>query len=130
MKIYLAGPMAGYKDFNFPLFHRAADKLRAQGHTVFSPAEDDEAQYGGDANKSSTGDPQDANRQGFNIRKSYFNDLKNICLEAEAVAFLPGWEESSGAGGEHGVVRALNKYLTDDNKLKYIYLTEEWINEV
>ena len=39
MNIYVAGPMRGYPEFNFPSFHAAAAQLRAAGHTVFNPAE-------------------------------------------------------------------------------------------
>ena len=37
--IYIAGPMSGKVDHNYPAFHAAAKFLREKGWTVFSPAE-------------------------------------------------------------------------------------------
>lgn len=37
--IYIAGPMSGLIDFNFPAFHSTAKRLRADGHSVVNPAE-------------------------------------------------------------------------------------------
>ena len=39
MKVYLAGPMSGYPEFNYPMFFAMAAKLRAQGFEVVNPAE-------------------------------------------------------------------------------------------
>ena len=39
MRVYIAGPMSGIKDMNFPAFHAAAAELRALGHEVVNPAE-------------------------------------------------------------------------------------------
>lgn len=45
-KIYLAGPMSGLPDLNYPAFHAAAAKLRAMGHVVLNPAENPEPACG------------------------------------------------------------------------------------
>ena len=39
MRIYIAGPMTGIKDFNYPAFHAAAKQLRAYGDEIINPAE-------------------------------------------------------------------------------------------
>ena len=38
-RVYLAGPMTGYPDYNYPAFHCAAEQYRAAGFDVVSPAE-------------------------------------------------------------------------------------------
>ena len=38
-KIYLSGPMTGFKDYNYQMFNDAAKKLRAEGFEVVNPAE-------------------------------------------------------------------------------------------
>lgn len=39
MKIYIAGPMSGIADHNFPAFDSAREALVHEGHTVVSPAD-------------------------------------------------------------------------------------------
>lgn len=109
MKIYVAGPMRGIPEFNFPAFHRAAAELRAAGHYVFNPAERDNEQHGKDISKgNATGDEtQAAAEHGFNLREALSEDLAWVCLEADAIALLPGWERSKGAAAERATAVAL-----------------------
>jgi Domain of unknown function (DUF4406) len=104
MKVYLAGPMRGYPEFNHPAFRAGARRLREAGHEVFSPAEHNE-RLGLDT-RASDGD-QAAIEDAFPLRKLLGDDLAWICAHAEAVVLLPGWEQSSGACAEAAVARAL-----------------------
>lgn len=106
-KIYLAGPMRNFPDFNFPAFHRAADKLRAQGHIVFSPAEMDEKNHGKGFTSGLKGDHKELVSVGFSLRKALGADLAWICEEADTVALLPDWEMSKGARAEKATAEAL-----------------------
>lgn len=92
-KIYLAGPMRGYVDSNFPAFNIAAASLRGNGYFVFNPAENDELMV----------------KQGvpITIRRCLEIDLAWICREADAIALLPGWEDSTGATAERATAIAL-----------------------
>ena len=82
MKIYLSGPMTGLPDFNYPAFHAAAAALRDEGHIVYSPAEF--------LKPGETFEP----RRAFAMFSAF------ICLEADLVVVLPGWEKSNGATTE------------------------------
>lgn len=110
LKIYLAGPMTGIVEFNFPAFHAAAAQLRAEGHEVFNPAEADIERHDGvDISIGNVnGDPAVAAAQhGFDRRVALGQDLDWICAEADAVALLPGWQASKGATAERAVALAL-----------------------
>lgn len=99
MRIYLAGPMRGIKDFNFPAFTFAADKLRAMGYEVFSPAEKGEEHI-------LTDNPGIQESIDFR-RKVFALDMNWICSNADTVALLPGWEKSSGARAEKALAEAI-----------------------
>ena len=110
MKIYLAGPMRGIPQFNFPAFHEAAARLRADGHTVFSPAERDIERHGGVdiSADNATGDLKHAaETHGFSLRVALAEDTAWICREADAIALLPGWAASRGATAEFFLAEAL-----------------------
>ena len=108
MKVYLAGPMSNQPQFNFPAFMSATEYLRNQGYEVFNPAEEDIRKYGKkDWMDDPEGNPEEAKKNGFNLRETLGMDLNYICQFADAVAFLPGWEESKGALAEFYTARAL-----------------------
>lgn len=106
--IYVAGPMRGYPEFNFPAFFAAADKLREKGWKVFNPAQKDVETHGTELFTSNkTGDTDAAVQQGFSLRDALKWDTEKICLECDAIAMLPGWEKSAGAFAEWALARAL-----------------------
>lgn len=109
MKIYVAGPMRGIPEFNFPAFNAAADRLRAEGHSVFNPAERDNERHGTDISKGNFEGCEEkaAKEHGFNLREALGADLAYICGEADAIAMLPGWEHSKGAQAERATAIAL-----------------------
>lgn len=82
--IYLSGPMKGYPESNYPLFHRVAADLRAEGHRVYSPHE------------FAPAGPLDQTT----MRKAFAEYSKFICLEADTIVLLPGWEKSKGVSAE------------------------------
>ena len=120
MKIYIAGPMRSIPHFNFPAFHAAAAQLRSEGHFVFNPAERDIAKTGVDISQDNlTGDNDlAASKYGFSLREALKDDLEFICLEADAVALLPGWQASKGAQAERATALALGLHVFELSQVK------------
>lgn len=106
---YIAGPMRGYDQFNFPAFLEAAEKLRDAGYVVLSPAEHDLA--GGF-------DPtRPMEEQGFDLRDALLWDITAV-LNSDLVVVLNGWEASQGAQAEIAVALAAGiPYKTLPNAL-------------
>jgi len=110
MKLYLAGPMRGIPEFNYPDFHKYAAQLRSDGHVVFSPAERDIERHGGvdiSVGNRAGDETQAAVEHGFDIREALADDLAFICTEADGIAMMPGWEGSRGARAEKATAEAL-----------------------
>lgn len=106
--IYIAGPMSGLPEFNFPAFNSAAAIWRAEGWEVFNPAEKD-TEAGLDAEAYKTGDAELATATGFNFREAYLWDIEAV-LKSNAIYMLRGWENSPGARGEHAVAIAIKRH--------------------
>lgn len=88
---YLAGPMRGIEDYNFPEFRRQTQWLRAAGWKVFSPAERDEADP--DINNGDDLAGWNGSR-GLDYFMAY--DLRAVC-QMDCVILMDGWEKSQGA---------------------------------
>ncbi len=99
MRLYLSGKMRGLPDFGFPAFEEAAALLRSVGHDVFSPAEQESLEH----LKAHGPKP---------IAEYMAVDLPEVCRR-DAVATLPGLEDSEGAGIETFVATALRKPVKD-----------------
>ena len=108
MRIYLAGAMRGHKNFNREAFAHWAAVLRAAGHEVCSPWENSAQLFGPAVLDSANGDESRMGGDQMTISRTVLAlDLQWICLHADAVALLPGWEGSRGATAEAACGRAL-----------------------
>lgn len=115
MKIYLAGPMRGKPNFNRAAFKAAADKLRGDGHEVYSPSDMSLLLFGERVGNNANGDEGEMGGDELTISRTVFHlDMTYICLQADAIALLPGWENSRGARAEKAAAEAI--------PLKIIYL--------
>lgn len=95
MKVYIAGPMSGYPQFNYPLFDRAATYLRGIGFEVTSPAEMDDPATREAALASPDGSLATWVRGTWGDFLS--RDVKLVSDEVDGIVMLPGWAESRGA---------------------------------
>ncbi len=113
MKIYIAGPMSGVADFNFPLFFETEAQLKELGYEVINPARND----GETLEKAleNAGSPE-------RPRKSWTHymriDLGSV-VSVDALCLLPDWQKSKGARLEVHVAQELGIpiYLLRDGKL-------------
>lgn len=94
---YLAGPMSGYPQFNFPAFQAAAWALRMQGYPIISPHEEDPPEIQVRAWNSPTGtEPLGAEGEAvWGDRLAH--DVKLISNGVYGLIMLPHWGESKGA---------------------------------
>ena len=101
--VYVAGPMRGIADFNFPAFEEATAQLRSRGYKVISPAEQD---LGRGFDPTGLTGHEDMAAIGFDLREALLSDLKFVS-ECDAICLLPGWEFSKGASAELALAEAL-----------------------
>lgn len=87
MKLYIAGPMSGLPDSNYPTFNRTAEQLQGHGYQVENPA-----------------DNEDGLRRALGQREPVYTDYLRAglaqLLRCDGVAVLEDWWLSGGARWE------------------------------
>ena len=94
LRIYVAGPMTGLPELNFPAFHAATATLRAQGHEVVNPAE---------INPDVT----------MAWHACMRRDIAEL-VTCDAIHLLNGWQHSKGATLEHHIAERLGLVISED----------------
>lgn len=100
MKLYIAGPMRGLPNYNFPMFDWARDHLNLMGIGAISPADHDR-ELGFVTEVAGVVETTDT----FDINTVMRWDLAQVA-GADGILLLPGWEDSSGARHERYVAEA------------------------
>jgi len=96
-KVYLAGPMTGIPQFNYPAFAEGAITLRGLGYEVVSPAEQDSSAVQKMALASETGNLIELASTEETYGDILSKDVKIVIDEVDGVVLLPEWEFSRGA---------------------------------
>lgn len=110
MRLYLAGPMTGIPQFNFPAFDDTAMVLRAEGYEIVSPAEMDDPETRRIALTSPDGAPGSGSANGETWGDFLARDVKLIADGGvDGVVVLTGWERSRGARLETFVAHLCSK---------------------
>lgn len=91
MIVYIAGPMTGIEDFNYPAFHAAKAALEARGIETLNPADTE--------GLNDTGAPQSWDW--------YMRHAIRMVTQSDAMCLLPGWQDSKGANLEVKIGEAL-----------------------
>jgi len=113
MKFYLAGPMTGLPEHNYPAFAEARERIRKEGHEIFCPAEH-------------------ALLEGYEpttpVTKEWVQDKMRVflstILDSDGIVVLPGWARSEGAKVEVATAVATGKKIFQYHKHRPISLEE------
>jgi len=98
IKVYIAGPMRGIKDFNRKEFNKADKYMTGKGiYKIFNPSKFDE--------ESGMTELELESKEG--LRTVMRRDLNDV-LGCEAIYMLSGWEQSEGARIEHALAAMLD----------------------
>lgn len=89
MRLYIAGPMTGLPEFNYPAFYRAAEHLAEVGIDSINPARSE---------------GRDGCKTWLDFMRAGIRDV----ADCDGIALLPGWQHSRGASLEAHIARSLD----------------------
>lgn len=98
LTLYIAGPMRGYDDFNFPAFFKAEAAIEKMGHRAINPARHD--------NDAGFDETAGEVTQQY-LRDALAWDLGQVC-RSDGIVILDGWYRSRGARAEVAAARAVD----------------------
>lgn len=92
IRIYIAGPMRGYDDDNFPAFYEAEKQLELKKvYEILNPARMDDEEHS-----------YDHDVYNIDYKAAMKRDIDAI-FNSHAIYMLRGWEKSDGARAEHAL---------------------------
>ena len=91
-KIYIAGPMTGYDNFNRDEFNSAAEKLTSKGHVALNPA---------------------ILPDGLS-QAEYMQICISMLQMCDGILLLKGWKKSAGARAEYALAKKLELDLFEE----------------
>lgn len=103
-KVYIAGPMTGFDNYNRDAFNAKADELTALGYAVLNPA----------VLPNGLSQPE------------YMDICFAMVRVVDMVVFLPGWEKSEGAQAEYHYAKKIKCELVFPEN----YLNDEWHDDI
>lgn len=116
---YIAGPMRGYKNYNFDVFNWTAKLLRSRGWEVHNPAEND-MKFGSQEDVDRAISEVEQRFPTANPLKLFLRQDLNDILHSDCVFVLPGWQDSQGAIVEVFVARGTGTPVYDFETLEIV----------
>lgn len=99
-RIYIAGPMSGLPELNYPAFHAMAAQLRAAGRHVENPAENPAPHC--------------------NSWLGYMRLAVAQLATCDTVVMLHGWEQSRGARVEYQLAVGMGLRVVDERLVRLL----------
>jgi hypothetical protein len=109
-QIYIAGPMSGIQDLNFPLFCKAERELIERGWLPINPASKEKQDNADLPNPDKMPIQFGGNRFDLTPGMIHQQDAQML-MSANSIGVLPGWQQSLGSLGELYLAQQWGLYM-------------------